>query len=84
MFPEIVIVDKMPPIESSDDRGAVHRRDLVIPQRWHCSDDDDHFEYFTALGRNTFGIPPYCKGDWSGEEDWKPRPREGGAGDGYN
>jgi len=74
----------MPPIENNDDGSAAHRRDLVIPQRCHCSDDDDQFEYFTALGRNTFGIPPYCKGDWSGEEDWKPRQREGGAGDGYN
>lgn len=77
----------MPPIESSDDRNVVHKREdygIKIPQRWHCSDDEDQFEYISAFGRNALGIPPYCKGDWSGEEDWKPRQRDGGAGGGYN
>ena len=79
-LPEIVIVNKMPPIESGDDRTAVHKREeygLKIPQRWYCSEDPDQLEYVSAFGRNTLGIPPYCKGAWQGKEDWKPRQREG-------
>jgi hypothetical protein len=79
--PEIVIVDKMPPVESADDRSAILERDIKIPQRWYCAEDPDQLEYLSAFGRNTFGIPPYCKGNWQGKEDWKPRQREGeGAG----
>lgn len=75
--PEIVIVDKMPPVESADDRSAILERDIKIPQRWYCAEDPDQLEYLSAFGRNTFGIPPYCKGNWQGKEDWKPRQREG-------
>ena len=80
---EIVIVDKMPPVESADDRSAILERDIKIPQRWYCAEDPDQLEYLSAFGRNTFGIPPYCKGNWRGKEDWKPRQREGeGEGEG--
>ena len=77
ILPEIVIVDKMPPIESGDDRSVVRRGEIKIPQRCYCAEDPDQLEYLTALGRNTLGVPPYCKGNWQGKEDWKPRQREG-------
>ncbi|GAB7330589.1 hypothetical protein MBLNU13_g02174t1 [Cladosporium sp. NU13] len=83
---KIVIVDKMPPIESGDHRTTMHKREeygIKIPQRWYCAEDPDQLEYSAAFGRNTLGIPPYCKGNWQGKEDWKPRQREG-QGDGDN
>lgn len=73
IFPEIVIVDNMPPIESGDDRSAVHGRGeygIKIPQRWHCSEDEEQSEYPLAFGRNALGIPPHCtKDSWTGKED---------------
>jgi hypothetical protein len=80
ILPEIVIVDKMPPIESSDDRSADHKREIKIPQRWYCAEDPDELEYSAAFGRNALGNPPYCKEGWQGKEDWKPRQREGEDG----
>jgi len=71
----------MPPIESDGTRPALHKRGRgyghYIPGKWWCGEDDDEFEYVSAFGRNALGIPPYCRGDWSGAEDWKPRQREG-------
>lgn len=81
ILPEIVIVDTMPPIESGHDRSVVRRGVIKIPQRWYCDEDPDQLEYLTAFGRNTLGIPPYCKGNWQGKEDWMPRQREGGGDD---
>lgn len=82
----------MPPIENDSDRSAVHKRageyGFKIPQRWYCDGDEDEVEYISAFGRNALGIPPHCKGDWTGKEDWKPsrqREDEGedeGEGDG--
>jgi hypothetical protein len=86
ILPEIVIIDKMPSIQNSDDRTAVHKRageyGIKIPQRWYCDEDKDEVEYVSAFGRNALGIPPHCKGDWTGKEDWKPSRQRKGDGDG--
>lgn len=76
----------MPPIESGDDRTAFHKRageyGIKIPQRWYCDCDEDEVEYISAFGRNALGIPPHCKGDWTGKEDWKPSRQHEGDSDG--